>query len=178
MSAWLPVLTSKVPEPRPGQCVDDTHSLPDSVLNFIRGHPLMDSTVAHDNGHPVFYKRDVIFTRLVVDKIEVDGIQYLVYYAGTSHGQVYKLLQWYDRSGSSHSNLIDVFDATVPHPVRAMEISAKFQSLYVSSDFEIKQFNLNMCKARHDNCLGCVKDPYCGWDKQHSECKSYSSSAG
>lgn len=27
-SAWLPVLTSKVPEPRPGQCVNDTQTLP------------------------------------------------------------------------------------------------------------------------------------------------------
>ncbi len=27
-SAWLPVLTNKVPEPRPGQCVNDTETLP------------------------------------------------------------------------------------------------------------------------------------------------------
>ena len=27
-SAWLPVLPSKVPEPRPGQCVNDTQTLP------------------------------------------------------------------------------------------------------------------------------------------------------
>lgn len=35
-SAWLPVISSKVPEPRPGTCVNDTASLPDTVLNFIR----------------------------------------------------------------------------------------------------------------------------------------------
>lgn len=27
-SAWLPVLSTKVPEPRPGQCVNDTETLP------------------------------------------------------------------------------------------------------------------------------------------------------
>lgn len=27
-SAWLPVLSSKVPEPRPGECVNDTQTLP------------------------------------------------------------------------------------------------------------------------------------------------------
>lgn len=27
-SAWLPVLSNKVPEPRPGQCVNDTETLP------------------------------------------------------------------------------------------------------------------------------------------------------
>ncbi|XP_015783245.1 semaphorin-2A [Tetranychus urticae] len=173
MSAWLPVLSSKVPEPRPGVCVDDTQSLPDSVLNFIRGHPLMDSTVTHDNGKPVFYKRDTVFTRIVVDKLQVDGIQYLIYYAGTSTGEVYKLVQWTDRMGEVHSNLVDVFEATSPHPVRAMEIFPKYKSLYVSSDFNIKQFHLSMCKQRHDNCLGCIRDPYCGWDKDHNECKPY-----
>lgn len=35
-SAWLPVLSNKVPEPRPGTCVNDTGALPDTVLNFIR----------------------------------------------------------------------------------------------------------------------------------------------
>ena len=58
-----------MPEPRPGTCVEDTRELPDRVLNFIRTHPLMDSTVAHKGGAPVFYKRDVVFTNLVVDKV-------------------------------------------------------------------------------------------------------------
>ena len=67
-SAWLPVLNSKVPEPRPGTCVNDTSSLPDTVLNFIRSHPLMDKAVNHEHNNPVFYKRDLVFTKLVVDK--------------------------------------------------------------------------------------------------------------
>jgi hypothetical protein len=33
-SAWLPVLTSKVPEPRPGECVNDTQTLPGR--NFVK----------------------------------------------------------------------------------------------------------------------------------------------
>lgn len=136
-SAWLPVLSSKVPEPRPGVCVNDTQALPDSVLNFIRGHPLMDSTVSQDNGQPVFYKRDVIFTRLVVDKVEVDGVFYTVYFAGTSTGLVYKLIEWVDGIGEARSNVVDIFEATSPEPVRAMEISAHHKSLYVSSDSQV-----------------------------------------
>lgn len=27
-SSWLPVLSSKVPQPRPGECVNDTQALP------------------------------------------------------------------------------------------------------------------------------------------------------
>ena len=87
-SAWLPVLSNKVPEPRPGQCVNDTETLPDTVLNFIRSHPLMDSAISHENEKPVFYKRDVMLTRLVVDKLRVDfvgmDLDYTVYYAGSS----------------------------------------------------------------------------------------------
>ena len=67
-SAWLPVLNAKVPDPRPGTCVNDTASLPDTVINFIRSHPLMDKAVNHEHNNPVFYKRDLVFTKLVVDK--------------------------------------------------------------------------------------------------------------
>lgn len=87
-SAWLPVLSNKVPEPRPGQCVNDTETFPDTVLNFIRSHPLMDSAISHENEKPVFYKRDVMLTRLVVDKLRIDfvglDLDYTVYYAGSS----------------------------------------------------------------------------------------------
>ncbi|XKL69066.1 hypothetical protein PGB90_006835 [Kerria lacca] len=87
-SAWLPVLTNKVPEPRPGQCVNDTETLPDTVLNFIRSHPLMDEAVAHKDNKPVYYKRDLLFLCLVVDPLQYDVFgkryQYTVYYAGTS----------------------------------------------------------------------------------------------
>merc|ERR1712241_705625 len=68
-SAWLPVASSKVPEPRPGSCVEDTRELPDRVLNFMRTHPLMDEDVGNQGQAPVFYKRDVIFTNIVVDKV-------------------------------------------------------------------------------------------------------------
>lgn len=67
-AAWLPVLNSKVPEPRPGTCVADTQTLPDAVLNFVRKNPLMDKAVDHEFSNPVFYKRDIFLTKLIVDK--------------------------------------------------------------------------------------------------------------
>lgn len=58
------------------------------MLNFIRSHPLMDAAVSHERGVPVFFKRDLILTHLVVDKINinVDGEErnYVVYYTGSS----------------------------------------------------------------------------------------------
>lgn len=62
------MLNARVPEPRPGTCVNDTANLPDAVLNFIRSHPLMDKAVNHEHSNPVYYKRDLVFTKLVVDK--------------------------------------------------------------------------------------------------------------
>lgn len=48
----------------------------------------MDSAVQHEHEKPVFFKRDIIFTKLVVDKVPVDiggaVLDYTVYYAGTS----------------------------------------------------------------------------------------------
>lgn len=60
----------------------------DSVLNFIRSHPLMDEAVAHKDDQPVFYMRDLFFTRLVVDVLDYvvfgNHLHYTVYYAATS----------------------------------------------------------------------------------------------
>jgi hypothetical protein len=46
---WLPVSGNDVPEPRPGQCVNDSRTLPEVTLNFIKSHSLMDESV------PAFY---------------------------------------------------------------------------------------------------------------------------
>ncbi|KAJ8915222.1 hypothetical protein NQ315_015445 [Exocentrus adspersus] len=176
-SAWLPVLSSRVPEPRPGTCVNDTETLPDTVLHFIRSHPLMDSAVMHENEKPVFFKRDIFFTKLVVDKIKVDiggaVLDYTVYYAGTNDGRVHKIVEWAREEGSS-SILLDVFDVTPGEPIQIMEISKEHKALFVASDHRVKQVDLVMCNRRYDNCLRCVHDPYCGWDKDSNICKPYS----
>ena len=63
----------------------------DTVLNFIRSHPLMDEAVRHENDRPVFYKRDILFTHVVVDKIKIDSLvdqsEYTLFYAATSKFQ-------------------------------------------------------------------------------------------
>lgn len=51
---WLPVMSSKVPDPRPGQCVNDSRTLPDLTLNFIKTHSLMDESV------PSFFKQPIV----------------------------------------------------------------------------------------------------------------------
>ncbi|XP_055601449.1 semaphorin-2A isoform X2 [Uranotaenia lowii] len=173
-SAWLPVLNSKVPDPRPGTCVNDTSTLPDSVLNFIRSHPLMDKAVNHEHNNPVFYKRDLVFTKLVVDKIKIDILnkEYTVYYIGTNTGRIYKIVH-YLANGESKSKLLDIFEIAQNEAIQVMEISQTRKSLYVATDYRVKQVDLAMCNRRYDSCYRCVKDPYCGWDKETSTCKPF-----
>ena len=176
-SIWLPVPAAKVPQPRPGRCVEDTRKLSDTVLNFIRKHPLMDTDVPHDADGPAFYQRDVMFTKVVVDTVRTSGSGYIegktftVYYAGTEDGRVFKISRWTDAKGRGHSKLLDVFDAVSPDPVRAMKISRQNRALYVSSDRAVKQISLEMCGARYENCLQCARDPYCGWDGEAALCR-------
>ncbi|XP_018009025.1 semaphorin-2A [Hyalella azteca] len=177
-SAWLPVLTSKVPEPRPGQCVNESQTLPDNVLTFLQSHPLMDEAVSHEHHTPVYFKRDLVFTHLVVDKVTPDtrspiSSTYTVYYAGSIEGRVYKVVQWLDADGMSHSQLLDVYEVTTPEPITAINISPKHQSLYVASDNRLRQVDLLLCHGRYDNCLRCSQDPYCGWDKDAGTCRPY-----
>lgn len=173
-AAWLPVLNSRVPEPRPGTCVTDTSALPDNVLNFIRSHPLMDKAVNHEHNNPVFYKRDLVFTKLVVDKIYIKILnqEYKVFYIGTNNGRIYKIVQFM-QDGDSKSTLLDIFEVAQNEPIQVMQISQKRKSLYVSTDHRIKQIDLAMCSRRYDSCFRCVKDPYCGWDQETNSCKPY-----
>lgn len=57
--------------------------------------------------------------------------------------------------------------------IQVMEISQSRKSLYVATDYRVKQIDLAMCNRRYDNCFRCVKDPYCGWDQDNNICKPY-----
>lgn len=86
-SAWLPVIPSQIPSPRPGQCVTDTKTISDSALHFIKSHPLMDDAVSSIGARPFFYKRDLILTNLVVDTLTLPSRDQRVIFAasGTFH---------------------------------------------------------------------------------------------
>lgn len=155
----------------------------------------MDKAVDHENHAPVFYKRDLVFTKLVVDRYNGDAVkvsrtfitlirspfririellnqEYMVYYVGTNAGRIYKIVQ-YNRNGESKSKLLDIFEIAQNEAIQVMEISQARKFLYVATDHRIKQIDLAMCNRRYDNCFRCVKDPYCGWDKESNTCKPY-----
>ena len=61
-------------------------------------------------------------------------------------------------------------------PIRAMAISKKYKTLYVTSDSLIKQIPLkSTCSKSYSNCVECVRDPHCGWDREQGTCQGFDS---
>lgn len=103
-SNWLAVEPHKVPRPRPGTCINDTKSLPDLNLNFIKTHSLMDDTVAPFFGAPLVVRTGLVsrFTVLAVDPQvkTTSGDAYDVVFIGED------LLKTFE-NGASHLNPIN-----------------------------------------------------------------------
>lgn len=55
-SNWLPMSRSQIPEPRPGICSNDSLSLSEANLNFVKRHSLVDWAVQGATKAPIFTK--------------------------------------------------------------------------------------------------------------------------
>ena len=79
-------------------------------------------------------------------------------------------------AGDFQSRLLDVIYVTHPEPIRAMALSRKSKMLIVTSDYGIKQLPTEgLCSTRYKNCVQCVHDPYCGWNREKGECQTANS---
>lgn len=59
-------------------------SLPDKTLQFVKDHPLMDSSVTPIDNRPRLIRSDVNYTQVVVDRTwALDGTPYDVMFVGT-----------------------------------------------------------------------------------------------
>ena len=57
-----------------------------------------------------------------------------------------------------------------------MALSRKSKMLIVTSDYGIKQLPTEgLCTTRYKNCVQCVHDPYCGWNREKGECQKANS---
>ncbi|XP_024219372.1 semaphorin-1A [Halyomorpha halys] len=174
-----------VPDPRPGQCVNDSRTLPDLTLNFIKTHALMDESV------PSFFRQPILvrtnfhyrFTQIAVDpQIKTPGGKsYDVLFIGTDNGKVLKTVN----AESAHSiqrvtpvviEELQVFPQNVS--VRNLQIvrtdAHPEGRLIVVSDFEVLSLRLHRCDKVNSGCSECValQDPYCAWNTLSGKCKS------
>ncbi|XP_051162886.1 semaphorin-1A isoform X1 [Leptopilina boulardi] len=189
-SNWLPVQGSKVPDPRPGQCVNDSRTLPDLTLNFIKSHSLMDESVPSFFGQPIVIRTNFHyrFTQITVDpQVKTPGGKtYDVLFIGTDNGKVIKAIN--AESADSHQKVspvvieeIQAFPTTIP--VRGIKVVRASQAgdgledgrLVVISDSQVQALRLHRCYSdRILSCGECValQDPYCAWDKVEGKCRA------
>ncbi|XP_046404618.1 semaphorin-1A [Ischnura elegans] len=191
-SNWLPVQSIKVPDPRPGQCVNDSRTLPDLTLNFIKTHSLMDESVPSLFGEPIVIRTSFHyrFTQIAVDpQIKTPGGNtYDVLFIGTDNGKVIKAVNADSADTVKQVNPvvieeIQVFPPNVPirnlKVVRETRGSVQDGRLVVVSDHEVQSLRLHRCYS--DKILSCsecvaLQDPYCAWDKQNQKCRAVGAS--
>lgn len=188
-SNWLPVQSNKVPDPRPGQCHNDSRTLPDLTLNFIKTHSLMDESVPNFFGQPIVIRTSFHyrFTQIAVDpQVKVPGGKtYDVLFIGTDNGKIIKAVN--GLSAETRHGVrpvvveeIQVFPAHVA--VRGIKILKNNSNgkkdegrLVVISDSEVQSLRLHRCDSNKiSSCSECValQDPYCAWDKVQGKCRS------
>ncbi|KAK7586019.1 hypothetical protein V9T40_003895 [Parthenolecanium corni] len=182
-----------VPDPRPGQCVNDSRTLPDLTLNFIKMHSLMDEAVPSYFRDPIIIRTavDYRFTYIAVDpQIKTAGDKpYDVIFIGTDNGRVIKTIN--AASADPHESavkpvVIEELQVFAPNvTIRNLKIvrtdSTKEGRLIVVSDEDIVSIPLHRCSDRRiTSCGECValQDPYCAWDKTMGACRSVASSRG
>ncbi|MCL4144449.1 UNVERIFIED_CONTAM: hypothetical protein GTU68_014014 [Idotea baltica] len=182
---WLPVKVTKVPEPRPGQCVKDSSTLPDVTLNFIKTHPLMDEAVPAFYGQPILmrtsYHSSGRFTAITVDpQVHTsDGKNYDILYIGTDAGKVLKAIN--TKSADSYEEVepfiieeLVVFPSTVVVSSLRIVTVQQQRKLVVVSSSSVISIALHRCGTKKiTTCSECVglQDPYCGWDKFNRKCR-------
>ncbi|XP_071560925.1 semaphorin-1A isoform X1 [Temnothorax nylanderi] len=182
-SNWLRVLPEKVPEPRPGACVNDSRTLPDITVNFVKAHPLMDDAVQSYFSLPVITKTsfNYRFTKVAVDPQvkALDGKAYDILYIGTDDGRVLKALN--TRAPESRDNVGQVIVSDVQvlrfgqsvKDLLVVHLAGEASKLVVFADSEIRAVPLHHCDSpAAATCRSCValQDPHCAWDATANLC--------
>ncbi|KAK7590702.1 hypothetical protein V9T40_002315 [Parthenolecanium corni] len=180
-SNWLPVAKSKLPDPRPGNCVNDSRTLPDRSVTFAKTHSLMDEAVPAFHNHPVFiriawqYRLSAIAVDAQVKTINGDKIDIL--FLGTDDGKVLKVASIVGQDVSDvKANLIEELQVMENEPIRKLSVVRPSNSdakLLIVSDSKIRSIPLQRCD-KMKSCIECIElqDPYCSWNTNNKECIS------
>ncbi|XP_059488646.1 semaphorin-1A-like [Neocloeon triangulifer] len=189
-SNWLPVDNSKVPDPRPGRCVNDSRTLPESTLSFIETHSLMAESVKSVFRQPIVTRTSSQFVQIAVDpQVKTpEGKSHDVLFIGTDNGKIIKkAVNAESAENPKKLDLVIIEEIQVFPPsvaIRNLKVvrddSVAEGRLIVISDSEIKSIKLHRCNSdKITSCSECValQDPYCAWDNQGHKCISMKSAA-
>lgn len=180
-SVWHALDDADIPQSRPGQCVDDSRTLPSATINFVLKNPLMDGAVnpIHESPLLVHTGSNYKFTSIAVDaQVEtVNGKSYDVVFIGTDNGHVLKLINAGSADSLSDNKPVVVSEQQVlplGTRIKELKISKTTQQLIVVSDNFVRSIPLHNCSGLHQ-CSQCVgaRDPYCVWDNDNHACIFY-----
>uniref|UniRef100_A0AAR2JQL7 Sema domain-containing protein n=1 Tax=Pygocentrus nattereri TaxID=42514 RepID=A0AAR2JQL7_PYGNA len=174
-SAWSAVPEEQVPKPRPGSCAGDGSAsafsssvlFPDSMLSFIKAHPLMDECVSSINNQP-FLTHTISgcrLTQIVVDTVAGPYKNCTVIFLGSEDGHVLKVLMNSDLNSSQTTTLLE--DIHVYNPskcnedrrhlgldrkVLGLEMDKEHHALFVAFSSCIIRVPLSRCTQQFRNC--------------------------
>jgi len=194
-SNWLPVRDMKVPNPRPGQCSQESTSMPESSLRFIQDHSIMDEAVpSFFGGKPLYIRANIEypsqFREIAIDPqiSTADGQIFDVMFVGNDKGQVLKIVNFAGQptDGSDMPAPVLVEELQVlkfGKPVLGLQLSKikkgkdgdqSDRRLLVIARDEILAVPVARCGVAA-SCSACVQlqDPYCGWNIVSSKCVSH-----
>lgn len=161
-SNWLALPKEKVPQPQPGSCVEDSRTLSDSAINFIKTHPLMDKAVPSFLARPILvrvslqYRFSAIAVHPQVQAM--NGNKYDVMFVGTDDGRVIKAVNVASNEGDFDSSMDEysrspVRTAVISEvqvlppgvPIKQMHVALTTEKLIVASGDMIKAVTLSHC---------------------------------
>uniref|UniRef100_T1GNU1 Semaphorin-1A n=1 Tax=Megaselia scalaris TaxID=36166 RepID=T1GNU1_MEGSC len=194
-SNWLPVNSAKVPDPRPGSCHNDSRTLPDLTLNFIKTHSLMDENVPAFFGRPILIKTGIKnrFTQIAIDaQVKTPGGKtYDVIFVGTESGKIIKTVNAASADSNKKVNSVVIEEINIlsnNESIRNLEIVRTMQfdnskdgsfddgKLIIVTNSQVIAIKLHRCDdEKITSCSECVamQDPYCAWDKIVGKCRSH-----
>ncbi|CAL4130455.1 unnamed protein product, partial [Meganyctiphanes norvegica] len=153
-SNWLPVHHSKVPKQQPGQCVNDSHTLSESHINFIEAHPLMDQAVPAFFGQPVMIKTSFRyrFSKLAVDPCVriMGGGSIDVLFIATDVGVIFKVINAYSSISKMEIEPVIIEELHVSNrPIINLQLAKgpddAHSKLIIITDIEVKSIELQRC---------------------------------
>ena len=181
---WLPIAKHEEPHQRPGSCHNNSKSLDDNYLNFIKKNNLMDKAVTSSINTPHFIKTSPHerLTTIAVDPAVSlsNGDVVDVLFVGTTRGRVIKLAS-YQENGETVTNVIEEMQVFPLHVavnnILVVRPDTDQPRLVILSDHEVKSVPVHRC-GDQDTCVTCVgvQDPYCAWNIQQQQCDTHQGS--
>ncbi|XP_072242009.1 semaphorin-7A [Leuresthes tenuis] len=151
----------KIPLPRPGTCVRNSRSLPETTVSMVKNYPEMTNWVHSLHYTAPFYISSNNYTKIAVDRVHAaDQHTYNILLLATDSGKIHKVLE-----AGSEPFIISETQLSNNSTIQAMKLDSKKKKLVVGFSEKISTVDLERCEEYTNSCAECVlaRDPYCAW---------------